>query len=118
MDKATKDEANRLGNLGDATGNMLVNIIGAIEEIERRLGYGSADTVSETLGDVEQEAAVSETDFLELREFVSHIHETLEKLSSFYDAPASKVEVEVTAPKKVNLNGGATGTKSNKKETK
>jgi 2C-methyl-D-erythritol 2,4-cyclodiphosphate synthase len=37
IDEITKANANRLGNSGDITGNVLVTLIGAVEELEKRI---------------------------------------------------------------------------------
>ena len=37
IDDITKENANRLGNSGDITGNVLVTLIGAVDALEERI---------------------------------------------------------------------------------
>lgn len=77
FDKASKDEAERLGNLGDGTGNILVNIIGAIEELQARF---ETDTPNEAVGEDQPKVTVDGDDVINLSTTVQDLVEAVEEL--------------------------------------
>ena len=49
MDQGTKELANQLGNAGDRVGNILVTIIGELEDIQASISGGAKPVESEAL---------------------------------------------------------------------
>jgi hypothetical protein len=48
IDEITKDNANRLGNAGDTTGNVLVTLIGAVDALEERVELAYSTILEQT----------------------------------------------------------------------
>jgi hypothetical protein len=48
IDEITKGNANRLGNAGDITGNVLVTLIGAVDALEERVELAYSTILEQT----------------------------------------------------------------------
>ena len=88
--KETKEMANHLGNAGDSVGNILVEIIGVLEDLENKCAIvmgGSTESPSD------------DSKFLELRESVSDLFGQVAELKLLRDADKVTVPTETSSTK-------------------
>ena len=94
MDQGTKALADKLGNAGDAVGNILVTIIGELEEVQASISGGAKPVESETL------TIDLEKDFAELVMVVQDLVQEVEALKADKPLVSAVSSTKVSATKK------------------
>jgi len=94
MDQGTKALADKLGNAGDAVGNILVTIIGELEEVQASISGGAKPVESEAL------TIDLEKDFAELVMVVQDLVQEVEALKADKPLVSAVSSTKVSATKK------------------
>jgi len=94
MDQGTKALADKLGNAGDAVGNILVTIIGELEEVQASISGGAKPVESEAL------TTDWEKDFAELVMVVQDLVQEVEALKADKPLVSAVSSTKVSATKK------------------
>jgi hypothetical protein len=94
MDQGTKELANQLGNAGDRVGNILVAVIGELEDIQAAISGGAKPVESEAL------TPDWEKDFAELVMVVQDLTQEVEALKAAKPLVSAVSSTKVSETKK------------------